>query len=195
MIHSRLKRVGAAAACVAVGTLAGIASSAAAPGRSSSKATRAGTTVAGVPAPPGAVFSKLGGPAVHSVEIVSNRAGDGFDTVTQDSGTVKSVAGDSLTITEGTDKATYGTPTLTIPAGATVERNFKTAKLADLHPGDHVEVTATAGGTTNVFAVEEDQWPPEPPQFMTKGGPLPRPPFAGPVGVAYGSGTVTSGTP
>ena len=61
---------------------------------------------------------------VHAVQVVPNKAGDGFDTVTEDSGTVKSVSGAALTITEGTDKATYATPTLTIPAGATVERNF-----------------------------------------------------------------------
>ena len=184
MTHSRMRKIGAAAACAAVGAIAGIAGSAAAPANST-KARGVATAVAGMPAPPGAVIFKLGGPAVHSVEIVPNKAGDGFETVTQDSGTVKSVSGTSITITEGTDKATYATPTVTVAADATVERNFKTAKLADLQPGDHVDVTSTAGGADSVFAVDAQHWPPKPPMFMTKGGPLPPPSFA--AGVAYGS--------
>jgi hypothetical protein len=104
-----------------------------------------------------------GGPPVHAVQIVPNKAGDGFDTVTQDSGTVKSLSGDSLTITEGTDKATYATPTLTIPSGATVERNFQSAKLSDIQTADHVDVSLNSDGTANVLAVDSQHWPPKPP--------------------------------
>ena len=45
-----------------------------------------------------------GGPAVHAELVVANRSGNGFETVTLDNGTVKSVNGDQLTITEGTVK-------------------------------------------------------------------------------------------
>jgi hypothetical protein len=200
MTHSRLKKLGAAGACAAIGAIAGIASSAAAPGNSG-KARAAGgavTMAAGcvtapgnaakargtatmiMPAPGGAAVVKIGGPAVHSTAVVPNKTGDGFDTLTQDSGTVKSVSGRSLTITEGTDKATYATPTLTIATDATVERNFDTAKLADLQPGDHVDVSATTGGSEDVFAADSAHWPPKPPQFSVKGGgPIPLPPGAG----------------
>jgi hypothetical protein len=125
----------------------------------------------------------IGGPPVHGVEVVPNKAGDGFETVTHDSGTVKSVSGSSVTITEGTEKATYGTPTLTIPADATVERDFQSAKLSDLRAGDHVDVSASSDGTTNVFAVDPQDWPPKPPAGLKPGGP-PKPP-PGEAGVAY----------
>jgi hypothetical protein len=134
--------------------------------------------------PPDRRAFKIGiGPPVHAVEIVPNKADDGFDTVTQDSGTVKAVSGSSLTITEGTDKATYATPTLTIPADATVERDFQSAKLADLQPGDHVDVSASSDGTTNVFAMDPQHWPPKPPALSELGGPPKLQP--GPPGLAY----------
>jgi hypothetical protein len=194
MTHSRLlKTAGTAGACAAVGVIAGIAGSAAAPANSSSRppGIPSGTVTTRLLAPPGVAFFKLGagGPAVHAVQIVPNRTGDGFDTVTQDAGIVKAVSGDRLTITEGTDKATYATPTLTVVATATVERNFKNAKLADIQVGDHVDVTATAGGSTNVFAIDSQHWPPKPATFTTKGGPIPAPPLSGSTasaGVAYG---------
>ncbi|HEU0317075.1 MAG TPA: hypothetical protein VFR49_07080, partial [Solirubrobacteraceae bacterium] len=145
--------------------------------------TCAGPFASALPAPRGVALFKIGagGPAVHAVQIVPNRAGDGFDTVTQDSGTVKSISGDRLTITEGTDKATYATPTLTLTPDATVERNLQQAKLADVQVGDHVDVTSPSGGPANVFAIDSQHWPPKPPAFMTKTGPVPAPPLGGPV--------------
>jgi hypothetical protein len=125
----------------------------------------------------------IGGPPVHAVQIVPNKAGDGFDTVTQDSGTVKSVSGASLMITEGTDKATYATPTLSIPADATVERNFQSAQLSEVQAGDHVDISSSSDGTTNVFAVDAQHWPPEPPVLSKLGGP-PTPLSSGPTGSA-----------
>jgi hypothetical protein len=127
----------------------------------------------------------IAGPPVHAVEIVPNKAGDGFDTVTQDSGTAKSVSGSSLTITEGTDNATYATPTLTIPTDASVERDFQSATLAEIQPGDHVIVSASSNGTTNVFALDPQHWPPKRPVLSTQGGP-PKP-APDPPGVAYGA--------
>jgi hypothetical protein len=133
----------------------------------------------------------FGGAPVHSVQIVANKAGDGFDTVTQDSGTVKSVSGDKLTISEGTEKATYATPTLTIPAGATIQRNEESAKLSDIQSGDHVDVSSSSDGTTYVFAVDPRQSPPQKPHVV---GPIARqvqvgpPPPGGPTGSAAEGG-------
>jgi hypothetical protein len=193
MTHSQLlKSAVAAGVCAAVGATAGIVGSAAAPSHSHKAHSTSYDTATGGPdrrpGPAGMIAFKIGigGPPVHGVQIVPNKAGDGFDTVTQDSGTVKSISGDSLTITEGTDKATYATPTLTIPAGATVERNFQSAKLTDIQAGDHVDVSSSSGGTANVFAVDGQHWPPKPPmppgfakQLPAPGGP------DGSAGVVY----------
>jgi hypothetical protein len=206
MTHSRLvKRAATAGACVMVGTCAGIAGSAASPAKSSAsaKSTKARRSAAAgatqttqtMPAPAGVVAFKLGfgGPPVHGVETVANKAGDGFDTVTLDSGTVSAVSGDHVTITEGTDKATYATPTLTIAAGATVERNFQDGELADVRPGDHVDVSASSDGTESVFAMDPQHWPPKPPIVGAcgKAGALPLPPGAK-AGAVSGIGTVTA---
>jgi hypothetical protein len=178
MTQSRfLKRALTAGACAAIGTAAGIAGSAAAP--SSARPTIG--PVAGPPPglPAGAFQVKLGvggGAPVHGTEIVPNRSGTGFDTLTHDSGTVTAVAGDHLTISEGTGKATYATPTLTIPGNAAVVRDFKRATLADIHTGDHVDVSSSSDGTANVLAFDAQNWPPKPPRGVgfgvtAKGGP------------------------
>jgi hypothetical protein len=101
-----------------------------------------------------------GGPVVHSESVVANASG-GFDTVTLDIGTVQSVAGDQLTITEGTKTATYKTVTLTIPSGATIDRDQSTASLSDLKSGDRVSVVQRAG-KTNVEAFDPS-YQPQPP--------------------------------
>ena len=197
MTRSRLmKTTAVAGACAAVGTVAGIAGSAAAPSPSTSNKSdgpQYGFVVAGQAtggAPKGVVAFKegVGGPPVHGTEVVPNKASDGFDTVTHDSGTVTSVSGDRITLTEGTDKATYATPTLTIPANATVQRNFQTAKLSDIQAGDHVDVSSSSGGTTDVFAVDSQHWPPKPPSLpgSEKRGALLTVPA--PPGVADGDG-------
>jgi len=54
--------------------------------------------------------------------VVPNRAGNGFDTITEDQGAFQSLSGDQLTITEGTKTLTYKTVTLTIPSNAIVYR-------------------------------------------------------------------------
>ena len=212
MTHSwRFKSAVAVGACAAVGAIGGIAAGAAAPSHDVTTAPGPGTQ-SGCPAPVGigiggppmamAVFA-FGGPPVHSVQVVPNKAGDGFDTVTEDSGAVKSASGDKLTITEGTDKATYATPTLTIPADATVQRNGESAKLSDIQTGDHVDVSSSSDGTTYVFAVDSGQWPPKPmpPKPMKQGGPPPPgfpihkqggPPPGGPPGSAAAGGVTFS---
>jgi hypothetical protein len=120
----------------------------------------AGAAPAGAPKPPmgakvlrfrtgdpGAAAIPFGGPPVHSEMVVPTKSGDDFETVTQDNGTVKSVSGDQLTITEGTDKATYKTATLTIPGDANVIRNGEKASLGELQAGDDVHVSQSSEGT------------------------------------------------
>ena len=188
MTKSRfLKGAVTAGACAAIGAAAGIAGSAAAP--SSARPTPGPGPGPQIGPPAGGFQVKLGvggGPPVHGTAIVPNRSGTSFDTLTQDSGTVTAVAGDHLTITEGTDKATYATPTLTIPATATVVRDFKRATLAEIRTGDHVDVSSSSDGTTNVLAFDAQNWPPKPPRGLafgvtTKGGPPGGPGVAGPV--------------
>jgi hypothetical protein len=194
MTRSRLlKGAIVVGACGTVGAIAGITGSLAAPSDSDkSPGPRFDVAVKGpvrAAAGPGALAFKIGagGPPVHSTEVVPNKAGDGFDTVTHDSGKVKSISGDRITITEGTDKATYGTPTLTIPADATILRNFKEAKLSDIQVGDHVDVSRSSGGTTDVFAVDSQHWPPKPPDLpgSAKPGALQKP--APPPDVSFGT--------
>ena len=78
--------------------------------------------------------------AVHGTVVVRDKGG--FGTVTFDRGKVDSVAGQELTITEGTAKATYKTTTLTIPAGAIVRDDRHNASLSDLKAGQRVLVLA-----------------------------------------------------
>jgi hypothetical protein len=144
------------ALCAAVGAGAGIAgSSAATTGKSSGKTAKASNR-AGPPAGP---FRLAGGPPVHSEAVVPNKAGDGFITVTTDSGTVKSVSGDQLTITEGTKTVTYKNVTVTVSSDATVYRNGAKAALSDLHAGDHVVVSQSSEGTF-VGAFDSQHRPP-----------------------------------
>src|SRR3954447_6200009 len=146
------------ALCVVAGTSAGIAgSSAATSGKSSGNATKSTNR----PAPPGGPFRMGGGRPVHSESVVPNKAGDGFITVTTDAGTVKSVSGDQLTITEGTKTLTYKDVTVTVPSDATVDRNGAKAAPGDLEAGDHVIVSRSSERTV-VGAFDSQHQPPHP---------------------------------
>lgn len=126
-----------------------------------SKATTAHGAQASGSAPPGAMGGPDGdmhgpdGGAVHSVSVVPDKAGTSFITLTSDRGTVKSVdsAGATITIAEGTKSATYKTLTLSVPSGAKVIRDGKTATLAEVKAEDHVSVSSSTEGTT-VFAMD-----------------------------------------
>jgi hypothetical protein len=166
MKYTRLMRTAAiGAACAVVGTGAGIAgSSAATNGKSSSKSARDSHHSD----PLGGPFRRAGGPPVHSEAVVPNKAGDGFITVTTDFGTVKSLSGDDLTITEGTKTLTYKDVTITIPSDATVHRNGSAAALGDLQAGDHVRVSRSSEGTfVDAF---DSQHKPRPPAGPRRGG-------------------------
>jgi hypothetical protein len=76
--------------------------------------------------------------AVHGTVIVRTRSG--FGTVNFDRGTVDSVSGQQLTLTEGTAKASYKTVTLTIPSTARVRDNRQKATLSDVKAGQRVIV-------------------------------------------------------
>src|SRR2546422_215711 len=144
MSKRRIQITAVALVCTVAGAAAGIAGGTAA---TSKKHAQAG---------PAAVREHLAarglrfgphGPAVHEEAVVLNKAGDGFITVTSDSGTLVSASGDQLTLKELVGSVTYKTITLTIPSGATVMRNFKTASLSDLRTGDRVHVSSSSEGT------------------------------------------------
>jgi hypothetical protein len=181
MQRKTLVRAGlVAGACALVGAAGGIAGSAAAPSQSTNTTTN-GKQERGPHF--GMRMGLGGGPAVHAELVVPNRDGNGFETVTLDNGTVKSVDGDQLTITEGTQSATYKDVTLTIPSGAKVQRNFAAAQLSDLKAGDRVHVSSSPEGTF-VFAVDADHQ--GPPRGMRRwhgpGAPGGPPPYGGPPG-------------
>lgn len=144
--------------CALAGALAGIAGSAAAPSKSKSKTKAAQTQRSKghfkrVPGFGPALGMGVGGPPVHSETVVPNANGDGFDTVTMDDGKLKSIDGSKLTITEGTDKATYGEPTVDVGSEVTVIRNHAKAALGDLKEGDFVQVIK---GPKSSFVMAED---------------------------------------
>ena len=168
--------VAAVAATACVASLVGIATGAASPSHNSKRAygtqrsraampfpgppggppgvlLRRGAHVSSSEAPSGPPVLAFGGAPVHSEMVVPNKAGDGFETITQDSGKVDSVSGDQLSITEGTKQATYKTVTLDIPSDAKVIRNGKSAQLSDLQQGDYVHVSQSPQGGF-VFAAD-----------------------------------------
>jgi len=180
MQRKTLVRAGlVAGACALVGAAGGIAGSAAAPSQSTQTTTNGGKQERGRHwgGHPGFMG---GGPVVHGEVVVPNQAGNGFETVTLDSGTVKSVSGDQLTITEGTKSATYKDATVTIPSGAKVMRNFVAAQLSDLQAGDRVHVSASPE-QTSVFAVDANHDGP-PPGMRGPHGPGGPPPYGAPPG-------------
>lgn len=90
--------------------------------------------------------------AAHVVQgtfVVHTR--HGFATVKMERGTVDSVSGRQLTLTEGTPKASYKTITLTIPSTARVHDNRQLATLSDVKPGQRV-IVVQGPKRTFVFA-------------------------------------------
>ena len=139
-----LKRGLAAALCATVGATAGIATGSAATAKKST--TKAKTSQSQAQRPHRGGPGGPGGPAVHEESVVLNKAGTAFITRTEDSGTVQSVSGSDVTIKEGTDTVAYKTVTISVPSGATVIRNGKTATTADLQAGDRVHIEQSSDG-------------------------------------------------
>ena len=166
---TKFKATAVVAGCAVAGAIAGIAGAAASPSTTSSSTTKPpahawrffrGGRLRG----PGGVGLAGGGPAVHETAVILNKAGTGFITATEDSGTVQSVSGDQLTIKEGIGNVTYKTVTLTIPSGATIYRDFASSSLGALKSGDHARVVQSSEGTS-VVAISSN--------FTPSGGHMP----------------------
>jgi hypothetical protein len=119
--HSQLLVV--AASCAALGAGAGAIASAGA------ATTHSGTSAAKAAGRLG-TLRRVARRAVDGDVVVHTQTG--FGTVTFHRGTVTSVSGRQLALTEGTAKASYKTVTLTIPAGATVRDDGHKASLSDV---------------------------------------------------------------
>ena len=171
--------VAAAGACALAGAAAGISQSAASSGSGSTTGkARPHGWAAGARGFGHFDHGGPGGGEVHAVEVVPNKAGNGFVTVTRDNGTITALDAGAGTITlkEGTSSATYATPTITIPSGATVLLDGASSSLEKLKAGDHVSISSSSEGTT-VFAVDSS-FKPGPPGGMD--GALGRPPQGAP---------------
>jgi hypothetical protein len=83
--------------------------------------------------------------AVHGELVVWTK--QGFVTVTFDRGAVDSVAGQQLTINEGTANATYKQVSLTIPTNARVRDDGQQATLSQLKRGQRVIVVQAPNRT------------------------------------------------
>ncbi|MFL5896664.1 MAG: hypothetical protein ACJ76Z_16315 [Thermoleophilaceae bacterium] len=157
MNRPRIRGIGIIVAiCALAGALAGIAGSAAAPSKSKSKSASAHPRAHVLRARHGGGFRMargVGGPPVHADAVVPNANGDGFDTVTMDNGRLKAIDNSKLTVTEGTDKKTYGEPTIDVGGNPTVVRNHEKAALSDLKEGDFVHIIQGPKGT---FVMAED---------------------------------------
>jgi hypothetical protein len=87
----------------------------------------------------------LAGRAVHGDLVVATRKG--FVNVTFDRGSVASVNGQQLTITEGTRKMTYKSVTVTVPNGARIRDNGQQATMSSLKQGQRVVVVQAPAHT------------------------------------------------
>ena len=143
------------ATCAVAGAGAGIAGSMAAPKSKQSSSAQGTTGATGSKGmrgkrgrgfhPPGGHLRRGGFP-IHSEMVVPKRSGSGFTTVTTDAGKLKSVDGNTLTVTEGTDTEVYKTVDIDVGGSAKVHRNGKTAKVSDLKAGDFVLVAKDDSG-------------------------------------------------
>ena len=125
--HSRLMIV--AVCCIALGAGISAIASAGATTNPTGHAGRAGHHGG---------LRRFAARAVHGDLVVATKTG--FANVTFDRGVVQSVNGRTLTITEGPEKATHQTVTLTIPAGAKVRDDRQVSSLSAVKPGQRVMV-------------------------------------------------------
>jgi hypothetical protein len=187
-----------AAACAAAALTAGIAEGSGTTTQSSTAtqpSTTSGTAMPGHGGPGGPPGGRgPGGRAVHSVDVVLNKAKSAYITQTTDDGTVESVDSSAGTITllEGTKSVTYKTATVTVPSSATVTLDGKSSTLSALVAGDRVSVSSSSD-ETDVIAMDSS--------FKPEGGSPPAgakgqaPPGEGPPASASppSTGTTTSG--
>jgi hypothetical protein len=187
-----------AAACAAAALTAGIAEGSGTTTQSSTATQPSTTNGAAMPGhdghggPPGG--RGPGGGAVHSVDVVLNKAKSAYITQTTDDGTVESVdsSGGSITLLEGTKAVSYKTVTVTAPSGATVTLDGKSSTLSAVVAGDRVSISSSSDGT-DVIAMDSS-FKPEggAPPAGAKGQAPPREDSSSPV-PAPSTGTTTSG--
>jgi hypothetical protein len=130
--HARLLLV--AICCVVAGAGASVIAGAGA----ATSATKASATAHRAHRAKGNGLRRIARRTVHGEFVVHTKAG--FRTVTLDRGTVDSVSGRQLKLTEGTPKATYRTVTLSIPANARVRDDKQKASLSSVKAGQRVLV-------------------------------------------------------
>jgi hypothetical protein len=131
--HPRVLAVGAA--CAAAGVGAGtVAAAGASTGQHSASDKSAHRTVSAQRRG----LIRLARRTVHGELTV--RTAKGFRTVTIDRGTVDSVSGDTLTMSDGTPTATDQKVTITIPSSARVRNDRRPAALSSLTAGERVVV-------------------------------------------------------
>jgi hypothetical protein len=135
--HKIAKVGGVVGACAALGA-AGAYVGDAASSPSTSAAATAKSKQAGPNGQRRGQFRRLRG-AVHADLVVPTKDGK-FVNVTVDRGFVEKVEGNSLTLREGTNKATYKTITLDLPSNAVVRIKRKPGKLTDIKAGQHATV-------------------------------------------------------
>jgi hypothetical protein len=126
--------------CVAVGVgIGAITSAGATTTTTAASSAKAGSAVV-VPARHGRLRRRgaLLRRAVQGDVVV--RTASGFGTVSFQRGTVESISGTQLTLTEGTRKASYRSVTVTLPAQAVVRDDGKQASLSSVTPGQRVVV-------------------------------------------------------
>lgn len=98
---------------------------------------------------------RFAGRAIHSETVVPTKDGT-FATATFDRGTVTGVAGDQLSLKEGTKTATYKTVALTVSADAKVVVNGKKATLADVKAD---QLAIVLQGPKNTLVLAHDAHP------------------------------------
>jgi hypothetical protein len=121
------KVIGIATACAALGAAGGVIGSAGA--KSSAAPAKAHVHR----------HARVLRRVVHADLVVAARHGR-FVHATLDRGVVKAVNGRTLTLREGTRRATYKTVTLTLPANARVRVDRHPAQLSDVQPGQRAAV-------------------------------------------------------
>jgi hypothetical protein len=95
----------------------------------------------------------------HTIKSASRRAGEArlrravsitavvphghgsFVTVSLERGTLTSISASTLTLSEGTKRATYKTVTISLPSDAVVRLSHERSSLSQLQAGDRVQVT------------------------------------------------------
>ena len=147
---------GVVAACAALGAVGGYVGDAAS-SPSSSSAAAAKPTQAGPNGQRRGPFRGLRR-AVHADLVVPTRDGK-FANVTVDRGIVEKVEGNSITLREGTKKATYKTITLDLPSNAVVRIKRKPGKLADVKAGQHAMVVRGPQRTLVIVRDAKDKGP------------------------------------